>query len=304
MPAVSGAFGDLLDPRFQKIWNDARGTLPDMIPMLFNMVPSNGRNNIMESDVGAFGNWEPFQGTVTFQQNYQGYDVTATPLEFTSGFTVERKLYDDDQYNIMDQKPSGLMDSYLRTRQEAAARPFINAFSVDSYYYVNTEGVATCSNSHTTNDPAADTSSGFDNLVTTSLSAVALAAARIQMVGFRDDRGNRMPMNPDEILHSPDNYEVAFEIVSSMGKVDQLTNNRNVHEGAYRLIEWNYLTDSNDWFLMDSARRKQMLNWMDRIPAEMAYVEEFETLIAKWRAYARWTQWVRDWRWVVGAQVG
>ena len=304
VPAVSGGFGDLLDVRFQKIWNDVRGVQPDMLPMIFNFMPTNGRNDIRVSDVGAFGDFEPFVGEVTYQSNAQGYDTTATPLEFTSGFQVERKLYDDDQFNIMDQKPSGLADSWLRTRQKDGARIFVNAFSNDGYFYTNSEQVALCSNSHLTNVGDADTTTGFDNLVTTALSAVAVASARTQMVGFRDDRGNRMPMNPDEILIEPTNYEIAYEIVASMGKVDSMNNNRNVHEGAYRVIEWNYLTDTNDWFMMDSGRRKQMLHWTDRIAIEMAYVEDFDTLVAKWRAYGRYANFWQDWRFILGAQVG
>ncbi|MFZ2652447.1 MAG: hypothetical protein WA210_20290 [Burkholderiaceae bacterium] len=304
-PAVSGSFGDLLDVRFQKIWNDARGTLPEIRPMLFETAPSNGRNDMRWSDVGAFGDFEPFVGEVTYQGRNQGYDTVSTPLEFTSGFAVERKLYDDDQYNIMDRNPSGLADSYVRTREKDAARMFNNAFGVDSYFYVNSENVPLCSNSHTTTDGDADTTSGFDNLVTTSLSAVAVAAAREQMVGFRDDRGNRIPMQPDEIMISQGGgqYEIAFEIVSSRGKVDQMTNNANVHEGAYKIIEWNYLTDANNWFMMDSRRRKQSLYWLDRIAVEFGYVEEFDTLVAKWRAYARWANAHIDWRWILGAQV-
>ena len=305
VPAVSGGFGDLLDPRFQKIWSDARGTMPDMLPMLFRFESTNGRNDLRYSDVGAFGNWDPFVGEVSYQSNSQGYDTVITPLEFTSGFQVERKLYDDDQYNIMDQKPSGLADAWMRTRQTDGASIFNNAFSVLGQFYVNSENVALCSNSHTTTNDAADTSSGFDNLVTTSLSAAALAAARVQMVNFRDDRGNGMPVTPDEIMISASaNYEVAYEIVASMGKVDSMNNNRNVHEGAYKIIEWNYLTDVDNWFLMDSRLRKESLIWTDRIPVEMAYIEDFDTLVAKWRGYGRYGLGHRDWRWMLGALVG
>lgn len=305
VPAVSGAYGDLLDPRFQKIWNDTRGELPDMLPAIYAMPASNGRNDQRYSEVGAFGDFEPFVGEVTYQSNTQGYDVTCTPLEFTSGFQVERKLFDDDQYGIMDQKPAGLSKSWIRTRQKDGARAFNNAFSVDSYFYTNTENVALCSDSHTSTNGDADTSSGFDNRVTTSLSAVAVASARELMVGFRDDRGNRMPVMPDEILIPSGGglYEIAYEIVSSRGKVDSMNNNANVHEGAYRILEWNYLTDTNNWFMMDSKMRKESLFWIDRVGIEFGYIEDFDTLVAKWRAYGRYGMLHREWRWVVGALV-
>ena len=56
-----------------------------------------------------------------------------------------------------------------RTRQRHAAQLFVNAFAVDGTWNNYTEGVALCSNSHTTRS-GASTTAGFDNLVTTALS--------------------------------------------------------------------------------------------------------------------------------------
>lgn len=303
-PAYSGAFGDLLDPRFQQILWDQYKQAPDMLPMLFDMVGTNQRNNMSYSGVGAFGDFQPFAGQVSYDSLAQAYDTTITPLEFTNGFQVERKLFDDDQYHIMDQRPRGLADAAMRTRQKHGARIFINAFSNDSFFYVNSEALSLCNNAHTTNASGVDTSTGFDNLITSPLTATAVATARVAFVNFRDDRGNIMTWNPDEILIPSSNlYEVAYEIVASMGKVETADNNRNVHEGAYRIIEWQYLTDNNNWFMMDSAQRKQMLKWTDRIPLEFAFVEDFDTFIAKWRAYMRYANGWIDWRWILGAQV-
>ena len=170
VPATSGAFGDLLDPRFQKIFYENYDQLPDAISDIYGSTPSNGRGDMRWSNVGAFGDWTEFTGTVAYDSLNQGYDTTATYLEFVSGCQVERKLFDDDQYNVMDQRPAGLGRSSQRTRQTHAARIFNNAFSVDTFFYNNSEGVALCSDSHTTNS-GVSTSTGFDNLTTASLSA-------------------------------------------------------------------------------------------------------------------------------------
>ncbi|MGH3026667.1 MAG: hypothetical protein ACRDLR_09490, partial [Gaiellaceae bacterium] len=197
--AVSGAFGDLLDPRFQKIFTDRYTQLPDMLPRLFTFVPQNGRNNMTWSEVGAFGDWAQFSGSVAYDQVSEGYDTTMSYVEFASGFQVERKLFDDDQYNIMDRRPDGLATALSRTRQKHGARIFVNAFSVDTMFFTRTEGVALCSNSHTSTASGVSTATGFDNLTTSSLSATAVAAARIQMVGFRGDRAERIEVRPDEL---------------------------------------------------------------------------------------------------------
>ncbi len=303
VPAVSGAFSDILDPRFQRIFHESLTQLPDMLSQLFNFEPNNGRNNMQFSGVGAFGDWSEFSGKVNYDSVTQEFDTTLTPLEFASGFQVERKLMDDDQYNIMDQRPAGLARAATRTRQKHGARIFNNAFSVDSYFYNNTEGVALCSNSHTTNAQGVSTGTGFDNLVTTALSATALATVRIQMVKFVDDRGNKFSVVPNELLIPPDLYEVGYEIVASMGKVDVATNNRNVHEGAYRVIEWDYLTDTNNWFVMDDSTRKAFLHWLDRIPIEFAFAEDLDTILGKWRGYMRYGNAWDNWRFINGASV-
>lgn len=302
VPHVSTNFGDLLDPRFQRIWDDRFKQLPDMIPTVFTMAPDNGRADMRWSQVSGYEDWSEFTGTVTYQDASQGFDTLATHVEFASGIQVERKLFDDDQYQIMDQRPRGLATAAQRTRQKHGARIFNNAFSVDTTFYNNSEGVAMCSDSHTTTT-GASTASGFDNLGTAALSATALAAGRIQMVGYRGMQAERIQVVPDELWIPPDLYEEAYEIVASMGKVDTANNNRNVHEGAYTIYEWNYLTDTNNWWVGDSADRTESLHWIDRITPEFAFAEDLDTIIAKWRGYMRYSfAWV-DWRWVFGAQV-
>src|SRR3990167_306995 len=302
VPHVSGAFGDLKDPRFQKIFHENLPQLDDMLPELFTFVPDNGRDIMSWSEVGGYQDWDAFSGTVNYQSASQGYDTTMTYLEFASGVQVERKLYDDDQYNIMDQRPAGLATAYQRTRQGKGARMLNNAFSVDTYFYNNSEGVALCSNSHTTTS-GASTATGFDNLITDALSATAVATARIQMRKFRDDVANRFSVMPDELWIPIDLYEEGFEIVESLGKVDMATNNRNVHYGKYTIKEWDYLSDTNNWFMADSKLRKQMVFWVDRVPVEFAFAEDLDTIIAKWRGYSRFANAHINWRWALGSQV-
>lgn len=301
-PHVSESFGDLLDPRFQRIFHEQYDELSSMLGELFSFEPTNGRNNMMFSQVGTLPNWDAFSGSVDYAQSSQGYDTTLTPLEFASGVQVERKLFDDDQYNIMDQRPRALATSARRTREAHGARILNNAFSVDSLFYSNSEGVAMCSDSHTTTS-GASTATGFDNYGTAALSATAVAAARIAMVDFRGDQAERISVMPDELWIPPNLYEEAFEIVKSMGKVDTANNNRNVHEGVYTVKEWNYLNDANNWFLGDSSMRKQSVFWTDRVAIEFAFAEDLDTIIAKWRGYMRYALGHVDWRWVMGHEV-
>ncbi len=286
-PHLSTAFGDLLDPRFQEIFFETYEQVPSMIDEFYTMVGTNGREDMRFSQVGTLPDWEAFTGTVDYAESAQGFDTTLTPLEFTSGVQVERKLFDDDQYNIMNERPKSLASAAARTREKHGVRLFEQAFSVDTLFYNNSENVALCSNSHTTNS-GASTSVGFDNLGTAALTATAVAAARISMMDFRGDQAERINVVPDTIIIPNDLFEEGFEITKAMGKLDTANNNPNVHQGVYTLINWQYMDDANNWFLADRSLMKDSVKWTDRVGIEFAFAEDLDTLNAKWRGYMRY----------------
>ncbi len=301
VPHISTNFGELKDIRFQRIANEEYNKHPDMIGKLFTDMPHNGRDRMTFNAVSTIGDFEQ-SSSVQYKDQHMMYDTEMIYLEFTNGIQIERKLFDDDQYHIWSTKPKALGRAAFRTRQQHAARIFNNAFSVDTFFYTQEEGVALCSNSHTTTT-GASTASGFDNLITDSLTATAVATARIQHTQLRGTQGEIISLMPDTLLFPPALYERAFEIVNSAGKLDTANNNANVHEGRYKLIEWNYLTDANNWFMIDSVMWGDHVFWSDRVNLEFGFVEDFETFAAKYRAYMRYAMAWDDWRPILGALV-
>lgn len=306
VPHVSASFGDLVDRRVTKIFYETYDQLPDYIPKLFNVQSSSDQYETV-SGVGGFQDFSPFTGTVTYQSQNQGYDVRATHVEFASGFQIERALYDDDRHNLWQGKPRNLATAAQRTRQKHGARALNNAFSIDTMFYNHSEGVALCSNSHTTTYGNVSTATGFDNLTTASLYLTSLIAAKKQMMQFLDEAGNKISLMPDELWIPVDLLDVADEIVNSSGKPDTANNNINVMKGSLTIQPsangWNYLNDTNNWFICDGSMRKENLVWLDRVALEFAQAEDIDTLVAKWRAYMRYSQYWYDWRWILGAQV-
>ena len=305
VPMISTGFGDLVDRRVTKLFYDQYDQLPDVVSTLFGMDSSNDQYETV-SQVGALSDFTQHTGSVQYQDQHQGYDTTATHVEFSSGIQIERALYDDDRHGIWEKEPGKLAVAANRTRQKHAVRVFTNAASVDTFFYRNTENVALVSDSHTTTS-GASTASGFDNKATTAFSAAALLAAVIQMRNFRDDQANRIDIMPDEIWIPPDLYGTAFEVIESFGKTAGSNNERNVHYGGYKIMPsdggWNYMSDATDWFLCESSLRKQSLIWYERVPLEFAQAEDIDTLVAKWRAYMRYSYMHSDWRWCLGSIV-
>jgi hypothetical protein len=306
MPAISGNFGDLLDARFTDIFDSRFKDETDRISEFYHVITGT-QNTERFSSVSGMGQLQAWSGTVPYDDVYQGYDASITPVEFALGFSIERKLVEDAQFNIMDGKPAALADAAARTRQYHAARPFNNAFSIDSLFASHSEGVSMCSNSHTTTT-GASTAIGYDNLITSSLSAVSLSAARVQMLNFRDERGERMTnVMPDTILvpQQGSMEETAWEIIKSDKQVNSANNNKNFNEGRYQLKSWIYLDDANNWFLFDSRKLKGAdgLIWVERTKPEFANTMDFDTMLKKWRVYGRWGHGYVEWRYILGASV-
>jgi len=302
-PHISTNFPDILDPTFLRIFDEEYDQLPDMLPTFFTDPGQGPRGDSVKwSQVGTLPDFTEFTGTIGYQSQSQGYDTTATYVEWANGIQVERKLFDDDKHQIMNQRPAALAMSAVRTRQKHGAQFFNGAFSVNNSFYVNSEGLSVCNDSHTTTS-GASTSTGFDNKGTAALSAAAVSAARTQMRGFRGDQAERITVMPDELVVPPDLQDRALEITKSGQDPESANNAINPQQGRYRLIDWEYMNDTNNWFLMDSGMRRKSLFWVDRIEKEFGRIEDFDTLVAKFRCYMRYSwAWV-DWRFIYGAEV-
>lgn len=305
VPTISENFADLLEPGLRKIFDDQYKALPSMIPSLY-MMGTSSTSYEKTSGVGAFGDFTDFDtsGQVVYDDIAQAYDVKIESKQWVSGFQVERKLYDDDLYGIINKKPRGLAIAAQRTREKHGASVLNNAFSGSgtiSGILTNSEGLSLCHSAHTSN-----ASSGYtnqSNTGTTALSSTAIEATRRLMAAFTDDRGNKIAVNPDLLIVPRALEEKAWTIIATKGEVDSAENNANFHYGKYKLAVWDYMTDSNNWLFADSVLMKQMLEWYDRIPLEFGKDKSFDTFIAKYRAYMRYGYGWSDWRWLYGHNV-
>ena len=90
VPHISDNFADVLDPRFEAIIDEELQQLPDFIPMLFQMPPTNGRDTMRWSDVGTLPNWTEFNGAVTYQSQAQGFDTTGLVRSMRLGSSTSR----------------------------------------------------------------------------------------------------------------------------------------------------------------------------------------------------------------------
>jgi len=293
---ASSNFGYLLVPGLRKVFMDEYGAPGDVVPQLFSFEKS---SKAVEYDlgIGGMGDMEEFNGTIPYGDFHQQYRVSYTHKEWVKGIKVERKLVDDDQYNIINQRPRQLAVVAKRTREKHGASLFNNAFNTS--IFAGGDTLALCATAHTW----VGTASTWGNSGTDSLSATALEATRILGMQLLDETDNLMDIQYDTLLIPPNLQETSNIIIKSEWRSGVANNDMNWNKDRYNIIVWNRLTDSNNWYLIDSKYMKMFLKWFDRIPVEFNKDKDFDTYVAKYSAYMRYGFGFSDSRWIYGHNV-
>lgn len=286
-PIAGDYFGELMRPSLTEHWEHGMQTVPDVVSQLYDVQTS---EQAFEEDqgVGGFGSFDKFNGMMT----YDGFNLLPKTVyrheEFVKGFIIGRKEYDDNNFNLMTNRARALGIAAGRTRQEHGVSLFNNAFTT----FQTSDGVALCGN-HGANNV---------NVSNLPLNAANVSAARLVMQNFRDDRGKKLGINADLLIVPPDLEETGFEIIKSSGQVDTANNNRNFHEGRYKMLVWNELSSATAWFLADSVMMKLFLKWYDRVKPEFALESsDSNTLQAAYRGYMRYSYGASHWCWLYGS---
>ena len=301
--ANEAQWAELLEPGLREIFEVQRDALAAVsrIPMLFHLGDSiKAHEHFLGA--GSMNLWEEYKGSISYDDIEKLYETTLTHKEFSKGFSLERKLYDDDLYNEIKPQPAQLAMSAILTRETHAASMFGNSFTEG---YVGGDGVALCSASH----PLAPghATDVWGNAGSSPLSAQAVIATRKLMRRFRDDRGHLVPVNPDSLL-IPAALEDAGQVIQQSQLKPGTADNDWNYAGSLikNIIVWDYLDDysTTNWFMFDSSLMDMYSQWMDRVPLEFTVDPNSDFLLRmKCRGYMRYSFGWSDWRWIYGHQV-
>lgn len=298
--AISENWAQLLEPGLRQIFFTQREALAARAvrPILFNMLDS---QKAQEHFLGAggMGDVPEYNGNIEYDEMEQLYKTTLTHKQYVKGHKVEITLVEDDLYNIINERPRQLAMSFERTAEKHAASVLNNAFSSS---YLGGDNKALCATDHPYSPGRGGSQS---NKGTTALSYAAVVATRKLMRKFEDDRGELFPVMPDLIVHPPELEDTANSIVNTANKpgTAEFEDNFLVRRNM-KALSWDYLTDTNNWFLVDSALAKIHLLWIDRAPVTYAMdpTSDF-SLEARFRGRGRWSYGWSDWRFIFGHEV-
>ena len=297
MAGYRSTFGDLLEPGFREIFDDAFKEMPLVFPQIFN-VNSSTKQDEFDSGVTGFGLLQQTNegASVDYEDPVQMYDVTYTHQKYTKGFKVSEEMVEDDQYNVIKGKPAQLARAARRTTEYSAANVLNRAFNTS---YTGGDAVPLCSTVHPRSDGGSTQSNASTSGVT--LTESNLETARIAFREQLDDKGMRIQVMPNTIVVPIDLEKTAKIITGSNLRSGTADNDTNIYQGMFKVISWEYLTLNNTmWFLLDSRQHK--LNWFWRVKPEFKQDNAFDTGMALFKTRTRFSNGHSDWRGVWGSK--
>lgn len=210
---------------------------------------------------------------------------------------ISREIIDDNEWGVLEELGMQLGSAANHTMETDGAKLFNEIFGGGSY--VAGDGSAICG-THTN----AAGGNSQSNRGTSALSYANMVTTRELMRKFTNSRGLRQKVMPDELLVPVDLENEGFEIVKSMTRPDgSIQGIANMFSAGMTLYVWEALTDTNNWFLMDSRLRRQNLRWWQRNDPEFYGDGNLHAGTRSIGAYMRYINGCLDWRWIYGHEV-
>jgi phage major head subunit gpT-like protein len=299
----SQPFGRLLEPGLRKIFQETYSELPEQYSQVFNVQDS---KKAIETDLrmGGFGMWDKKDsaGSVQYEDPTDTQALQYVHEEFSKGFTVERKLIDDEQYGTIAKLTKSLARGARATIETQAASIFNNAFTTNGF-----DGVPLISASHKRLDggtmsnrlAATDGAGAADG----ALSDRNLKAALIQTRRQVDDKGILIQVQPKILVVPPSlqfiaNTLIQSQAISTNGAGGTYNSDKNTLPNL-RVVVMDYFTSNTAWFLIDPTVAELNFFWRRRL--EFKNTEDFDTMQAKYRGYMRFSAGYSDYRGIFGS---
>ena len=249
-------------------------------------------------ETGSFGSVPEYGSTgIAYEDISEGYKKETQEVQYAKGMKVTSRLMRSDLYGVIQRKVRDLARSFNYLRETVGASPFVNAFN--STFTVG-DGLSLCNSAHTSKAAGVATQS---NTGTAALSAANLFTnAILNMAKFKNNAGIAIPENSADMIIVPvDLSDVAYELISSSGKVDTQLNNKNYYEGKYKLLVWtNFLSGTKAWFTVNSKLMKDTMIFRDWVPTQFFKDTEMDVMTMKFAGFTSFNVSTFEWRWAFG----
>ena len=301
---VSENFGKLLYPGLRKIFFETYDEIPEQFPKIFNVETSNSATET-DHGMGAFGDWTERTdelSPVAYAKIKDGGEVTYKHKAFTKGFMISRELNDDEKYGQMKKMAKALARAGRAKVEKDAITVLTKGFKSDVGAFKGRDEKELFHDQHTLVDSAKTCS----NLMTGPLNEVNLKKAIQMMASQLDEAGNLIQMKATKLIVPPALEDTALRLLHSSQLPGTELNDTNEYlKNRLQVVVMDYLGataggSDTAWFLQDGTRHE--LNFFWRVKPEFKNEEDFDTFVAKYRGYMRYSYGFSDWRGMVGSK--
>jgi phage major head subunit gpT-like protein len=289
-------FGDILEPGFRKIFNDNFKETERVFTQLFR-VNTSEKQDEKDSAVSGFGQLavKPAGQPIQYEDPLQMYDTIYTHVTYAKGFKIDKELFDDDQYNVMNRKPDALGKAARRTEEAQGAAIWNNAFATTQ---LGGDAKPLCSTTH----PRADAGASQSNASSTGLALNDSNYETVKLAMRRqlDDKGQKIDVMPKKILVPIDLEKSANILFNSKLRSGTADNDLNPYLGSVEVVSWIYLSSASAYWLIDSDQHQ--VTWFWREKANFDQDKTFETDQALFKVRERFSAGFSDWRGIYGSK--
>lgn len=295
MAVARPEWADYLVPGARSAFSGEYPELSAQYPTLYNIETSTRawEEDLVSTGLGTAGS-RPEGEEVPRDKPVPRGKVRYTHTGFGLGYEVTEEMTDDDLYGVVVPPSSRYLARAMRDAEELTAAGIINALATTTEAY---DGVAVLSDAHPAIGVADQANKPSTN---TDMSVAALQGSLERFMLMKDDRGLRITMQPQLVVHHPNNYWLVREILQSEFKPFTANNEINaLREAGLQPFSYSFLTDTNMWFTMATGHK---LNWFWR--KRPIFDDEFISKNAGVMLFytkARWTAGITDWRGIDGS---
>ncbi len=286
MTVSTGNIAKLLWPGLNAVWGRDYKEYPTEYTDLFSM-ESSDMNYEEEQEVTGLG-LAPVkaEGAATQYDTFaQGTTARYTHTAFGLGFIITREAIDDNKYEKAGLRNTRALAFSMRQTKENVAANVYNRAQTSGY--TGGDGVILSSTSHPT------LAGNQSNRLTTAadLSEASLEDLCIQIQAATNSRGLRIALRPDTLIIP---YNLEFEAMRILKSVQQSgTANNDINalraSGAFPggVKVNHYFTDTDAFFIRTNC--PDGMKGFQRISAEFAQDEDFDTSNLKYKSYERYS---------------
>ena len=295
MPAVRGDWPDHVRPGARKAFANEYPQLEAHYPTFFQVDGSTRafEEELVSTGLGTVG-LKPEATSIPLDKPRPRGKVTYIHATYGLGYEVSQELWEDELYGAVVPPSSRFLAAAMRDGEEIVAASVFNlAFTTQQAY----DGVSLIDVAHPgigIADQANQPATPID------VSVAALQSAMERYMLRTDDRGLRIKIRPEQLIHHPNNFWLVRAILGSAQTPFTANNEPNiVAQQGLTPETWPFLTDTDAWYLQGPKKLRPQFFWRRKPAMDDDYDKKDQ--VAQFFISARFTAGVTDWKGLDGS---